>query len=171
MWLFKPQLATNFQPLHPSTASTSILSHYTHPQLLRYLHTQPLHLSSEPLHPSSVSTFSFSLHAHPQPLQPQPSQPQPLHPQPLHPSSASTSSFSLILYINFRAYFRSYIPSYTYLWTNVMSSLPQFSCIFSPIYLSLKHLFVYQCTVVFASIFVHIFARISLTKTLLCSLS
>ena len=101
--------------LHPSTASTSNLSLYTLPQLLRYLHTQPPHLSSEPLHPSSASTFSFILHAHPQPLQPQPSQPQPLHPQPLQPSSASTASFSLTLYINFRAYFRSYIPSYTYL--------------------------------------------------------
>ena len=38
-------------------------------------------------------------------------------------------------------------------------SLPQFSCIFSLVYPSLKHLFVNQCNVVLVQIFVHIFVN------------
>ena len=59
-------------------------------------------------------------------------------------TSASTSSAStpiLRLYIQLQPH-----------------SLPQFSCIFSLVYPSLKHLFVNQCNVFLASIFVHILA-------------
>ena len=81
-----PSLFNRPRPLHPSSASTPILSLYS-------LYNYP-----RPLHPASVSTSGLILY---------------FHQQPLHPASASTSLQSVsekphtpaIIY----AYFRSYL--------------------------------------------------------------
>ena len=105
-----PSLFNRPRPLHPSSASTPILSLYS-------LYNYP-----RPLHPASVSTSGLILY---------------FHQQPLHPASASTSLQSVsekphtpaIIYAYFRSYIYCSIKIVYIIVTNVMSYLLKSSCL------------------------------------------